>query len=235
MNEQLQLHPAVVRLVDQAANLVFVQKDEMLTSNPLALRDALLTYICHDSTLPCAGGASCLRADLVSALFAYTEWDNHQRWKSKYWRNACLLKAYGMFKNIVSYMLKMASENSPKFVIYSGHDYTLQYLSVALGISNEHASLMYASRLVIEVYKNEGHSGPNGFYFKLLVNGRDVTREISFCHSPEVVDFDGKVTTFCKVEDIVRFIHDDYFSGLNVTNFKDACYVHREKNEERYV
>lgn len=237
VKEQLHLHPAVVRLVRQAAALVFEQQDEILTSNPLALRDALLTYVCHDSTLPCIGSTTCLRADHVSALFAYTEWDNHQRWKSKYWRNACLLKAYGMFKNIVSNMLKMASESSPKMVIYSGHDFTLQYLSVALGISNEHASLQYASRLVIEVYKNEGLSitGPKGYYFKLLVNGKDVTKEMSFCHNPENYNYNGKNSVFCRVEDIVRFIHDDYFSGLNFTNFKDACYVHKDKNEEKFV
>lgn len=223
-------------MVHELSSLVFEQTDEALISNPLALRDALLTYVCHDATLPCINSKFCLKADQVSALFAFTEWDNHQRWKNKNWRNACLLRAYGMFKNIVSYMLKMASESSPKLVIYSGHDYTLQYLSVALGISNEHASLQYASRLVIEVYKNEdlSQSGPNGYYFKLLVNGKDVTKEISFCHKPEYED-NGMNSVFCRVEDIVRFIHDDYFSGLNVTNFKDACYVHKDKSEERYI
>lgn len=131
----------------------------------------------------------------------------------------------------------MASESSPKLVIYSGHDYTLQYLSVALGISNEHASMQYASRLVIEVYKNEGmsQSGPNGYYFKLLVNGKDVTKEIMFCRNVEFIDNDGKKTAFCRVEDIVRFIHDDYFSGLNVTNFKDACLLYKDKTDEKYL
>lgn len=237
VKEQLHLHPAVVRLVRQAATLVFEQPDEALVSNPLALRDALLTYICHDAVLPCASSSACLRSDHVSALFAYTEWDNHQRWKSKHWKNGCLLKAYGLFKNIVSYMLKMASEPSPKVVIYSGHDYTLQYLSIALGISKEHASLQFASRLVIEVYQNEGlsHTGPKGFYFKLLANGKDVTKEMTFCRNAETVYPNGKKSLFCRMEDIVRFIHDDYFSGLNVTNFKDACLVHKEKTDERFV
>lgn len=127
-------------------------------------------------------------------------------------------------------MLKMASESSPKLVVYSGHDFTLQYLSVALGISNERASMQYASRLVIEVYQNVGVSqDPKGYYFKLLVNGKDVTKEITFCRNLEYVKYDGLETAFCRVEDIVRFIHDDYFSSLNVTNYKDACYLHKEK------
>lgn len=224
-------------MVNDVSSIVFEQSDDALNSNPLALRDALLTYICHDATLPCVNSKHCLKADQVSALFAYTEWDNHQRWKNKNWRNACLLRAYGMFKNIVSYMLKMASETAPKIVIYSGHDYTIQYLTVPLGISTKHASLQYASRLVFEIYKNEDISlnGPNGYYFKLLVNGRDVTKEISFCHKPAVYEEAGKKNIFCRVEDIVRFIHDDYFSGLNVTNFKDSCFIHKEKTDERYV
>lgn len=92
------------------------------------------------------------------------------------------------------------------------------------------------------MYQNEGqsHTGPKGFYFKLLVNGKDVTKEMAFCRNFEVVPRIGngeqrKPSYFCRMEDIVRFIHDDYFAGLNVTNFKDACLVHKEKDSEQYV
>lgn len=118
------------------------------------------------------------------------------------------------------------SSDSPSFVLYSGHDHTLEQLAAALGLANDPLLLRYAARLVFEVYQNleEPHNGAGVVYFRLLANGRDVTNQISFCKQL-VVQSTSEV--LCKIEDIVRFLHDDYFASLNSTNFKDACLVRK--------
>lgn len=76
---------------------------------------------------------------------------------------------------------------------------------------------------MFEVYqKNNDSSDGKEIYFRLLSNGKDVTRQIGFCRNIITLD---KTIYLCKIEDIVRFLHDDYFTSLNVTNYKDACVV----------
>lgn len=108
--------------------------------------------------------------------------------------------------------------------MYSGHDHTLEQLSTALGLQNDPLLLRYAARIVIEVYHDnrDPQNGARDVYFRILTNGRDVTKQVSFCK--DIVNVQRKMA-LCKIEDIVRFIHDDYFSQLNFTNFKDACVV----------
>lgn len=147
---------------------------------------------------------------------------NDQKWRNRYWQKFCLLKSYGLIKNIVQQMLKIVSGNSPSFVLYSGHDHTLEQLAATLGLASDPLLLRYAARLVFEVYQNleEPHNGVGVVYFRLLSNGRDVTNQIDFCKQL-IVQSSNEV--LCKIEDIVRFLHDDYFTSLNSTNFKDAC------------
>lgn len=125
-------------------------------------------------------------------------------------------------------MLHMMSDTGPFFVFYSGHDSTMEQLCSALGLRYDSGLLRYGARVVFEVYQENDEGRRNtakGVYFRLLTNGKDVTRQVKFCK--DIISVDNKVN-LCKIEDIVRFLHDDYFSGLNVTNFKDACVVKTE-------
>lgn len=94
----------------------------------------------------------CVRPEQVTSLFAYTEWEERLYVKSQSLKRSCLLRAYGLLRSVVGYLLKMVSEGKPRIVIYSGHDKTLQYLTGALGVIAETAAPHYASRLVIEVW-----------------------------------------------------------------------------------
>lgn len=98
----------------------------------------------------------------------------------------------------------------------------MEQLSSTLGLTNDPLLLRYASRIVFEVYqKNEqATSGAGLMYFRLLSNGKDITTQIGFCKR---ITVQSSSEVLCKIEDIVRFIHDDYFVSLNSTNFKDAC------------
>lgn len=111
-------------------------------------------------------------------------------------------------------------------MVYSGHDHTLEQLSAALGLKNDPFLLRYAARLIFEVYEENNQQGDaKGIYFRLLTNGKDVTKQINFCK--HCISIDSKMN-LCKIEDIVRFLHDDYFTSFNVTNYKDACIPKRK-------
>lgn len=159
-SSHLKSHPAVLKLVRSASAIVYEFYDKKLSVEPNSLRDALLTYVCHDSRLPCLESETsspniCVRAEQVTGLFAYTEWEARQYSKSPSLKKACLLRSYGLIRNIVSHLLRIISEKKPKIVLYSGHDKTIQYLTAALGIISEATvSANYASRLIIEVYRS---------------------------------------------------------------------------------
>ncbi|XP_022203174.2 2-phosphoxylose phosphatase 1 [Nilaparvata lugens] len=244
LSGRLKSHPAVAKLVRSSASVVYEMTDKHLSSDPYALKDALLTYVCHNARLPCSDLYSpsdvCVRTEHVTGLFAYIEWETRQHPKSASLKRVCLLRAYGLLKNIVVNMLRIMSEKKPKIVVYSGHDKTILYLATALGIvSDTTSSPHYASRFVIEVYRNNdsstmSESGPMGsdYYFRAVYNGKDLTQRIHFCRSTSASDSPApsesaqKKPALCPVESIIRFLHDDYFSSFNVTNLKDACIIH---------
>ncbi|XP_018577324.1 2-phosphoxylose phosphatase 1 [Anoplophora glabripennis] len=223
ISHQLRSHPAVANLADTTGKSLFSTNAEQgpLGSDPHAVRDALLSFVCHKSGLPCESPLNCIKRQNVVGIFAYTDWVNYQKWRNTYWKRYCLLKSYGLIRHIVQQMLHMVSNNGPYLVLYSGHDHTLEQLATALGLHNDPFLLRYAARIIFEVYQdNRESNNAKGIYFRLLSNGKDVTKQISFCKN--FVSVDAK-TNLCKIEDIVRFLHDDYFSSLNVSNFKDAC------------
>ncbi|CAG4951493.1 unnamed protein product [Colias eurytheme] len=185
----------------------------------------------------------CIKKDHIMSLFAYLEWSYRQDVKNINNRRRSLLIAYGLIHNIVQNMIRMISENKPKFVVYSGHDKTLQALILALGLNNyQHYNIQYAARMIFEVYRKKDlrdefkftkrKAVAQDFYFRVVYNGEDVTNKLSFCRNRQivemkVVDPNDDTNTFntylCPIENIVRFIHDDYFAAFNVSNYKDAC------------
>lgn len=114
-------------------------------------------------------------------MFAYIEWETRQYSRMVNMRRSHLLKAYGLLKRLVSSLLSSVSDNAPRLSIYSGHDYTLRYLAVTLGIyTDATASPIYASRFIIEV--SRGRVGAR------LDNNEDNHNE-PFCVSAHVIFF----------------------------------------------
>lgn len=174
----------------------------------------------------------CVETSHIEELMSYTQWQGVNEAKHKLTRQQGLLRAYGLMRSIVGFMLKIISGDKTKFVLYSGHDRTMQFLISALGLNtealNQSYHIPYASRMAFEIYKSESGNGDlSEYFFRVVSNGRDVTRLIEFCEGGRslriVKDSRGNKADLCPVENIIRFIHDDYFSTLNATNFKDAC------------
>lgn len=173
---------------------------------------------------------NCIEQSHIEMLLSYT---NAYEIKESINRNKITeraLRAYGLIRNIVSYMLKMISGDKVKFVLYSCHDQTLQFVLAALGLLEQSSYVPYASRFAFEVYKSDKNSQ---HYYRSIYNGKDVTKLISFCvdgKSLRVKRGRAFEAFLCPIENIIRFIHDDYFSIMNATNFKDACLPQTDRN-----
>lgn len=150
-SKRLKSHPAIAKLIEEIASIVYTMSDRTFSKDPHYMKDALLTYICHNSPLPCSA-SKCLHLEHVTRVFSYIDWDIRQFAKSIQRYKFSLLAAYGFLKNIISYLLKIVSNENPKFILYSAHDKTIQYVLTALGItSNDAVSPPYTSRTIFEV------------------------------------------------------------------------------------
>ncbi|KAM7351327.1 2-phosphoxylose phosphatase 1 isoform 2-T2 [Cochliomyia hominivorax] len=175
----------------------------------------------------------CIESHHVSTLMSFANFQSTREVHHSYYKRIGLMRAYGMIRHIVSYMLRMISGDRTKFVLYSGHDWTLQYLTAALGIQTDNTFIAYAARLAFEVYKSEAHTD---YYFRVVYDGHDVTKQIDFCEGGKSLrvtrDSRGNKADLCPIENIIRFLHEDYFGPLNATNFKDACILQQQKPNE---
>lgn len=192
--------------------------------DPYILRDSIMTYVCHGSPLP-HHRDDFVTTDDVGQLFNYVDWDLERYAKHGLLRKYGLLKSYGLALNVATNLLKIVSEGKPRLVLYSGHDLTAQYLLAALGVLNaQTVSPHYASRLVFEIYRNNTVDSVypgRDFYFRVIFNGKDVTRLVSFCKGS--VGSWQDLVYLCPIESAIRFIHDDYFTLFNASNYKEAC------------
>lgn len=221
--KRLKSHMAIENMLKRMHNIVHLMFSSVRV-DPYLLRDSIMSYVCHGAPLPC-NRDNCVTVDDVVQLFTYLDWDLEHYAKHESLRKYGLLKSYGFALNLAMNLLKMVSEGKPRLVLYSGHDLTAQYLLAALGILNvETMSPHYASRLVFEVYRNNtiNTSYPGrDFYFRVIFNGKDVTQFVLFCNG----GWQDRVY-LCPIESAIRFIHDDYFTIFNASNYKEACNMH---------
>ncbi|XP_063695470.1 2-phosphoxylose phosphatase 1 [Culicoides brevitarsis] len=168
----------------------------------------------------------CIDQSQVDTIMSFTRYQGTKDIRSKDNRDLGLLRAYGLMRELNAAMLRMISGDKVKFVLYSAHDRTIQNLASALGVFLDVPFIPYATRMNFEVYKSEKDTQ---FYFRVVYNGQDITNQISFCEGGRSLRVNrgirGSKADLCPIENIIRFIHDDYFQNMNATNFKDACQV----------
>lgn len=170
----------------------------------------------------------CIEQAQIDAVMTFTRWQGAKDSLNRDHQNLGLLRAYGLVRQIMGYMLRMTSGEKVKFVLYSAHDRTIQNVAAALGLTLDVPFIPYATRMNFEVYKSEKDTQ---YYFRLIYNGLDITNQIHFCEGGRSLRISrgrGNKADLCPIENIIRFIHDDYFQPLNATNFKDACFIQKE-------
>lgn len=168
----------------------------------------------------------CINQSHIDSIMAFSRWQETINAANQDTQHLSMLRAYGLIRQLTSYILKMISGDKTKLILFSAHDKTLKNLGTALGISFDVPFIPYASRIIFEVYKSDKDTQ---FYFRALFNGVDITNTIKFCEGEKSLRVSRGIRKnkgdLCPIENIIRFIHDDYFQSLNATNFKDACYV----------
>ena len=144
-------HPGVLELIEKLSTIVKDGPGSPDIVNPVAMRDALMTYTCHSHKLPCYEGV-CVQPEDVSSIISYEEWESKQK-KSRAKNKASKLRSYGLLKDLANYVDTMMRDGKPKVALFSAHDKTINYLLTSLG-ATVYQMPHYASRLIIEVYKN---------------------------------------------------------------------------------
>lgn len=226
-------HPGVVDLVAKLSSLVKDGPGSPDIVSPAVMRDALLAYTCHGHKLPCKDGM-CVQSEDLSSIISYEEWETKQR-KSRAKYKSSKLKTYGLLKEMLRSMDTMMRDGKPKAVLFSGHDKTLSFILESLGVPFFQLP-HYASRIIFEVYRNNSFKVKNGqyrqsYYFRVIYNGKDVTKFLSFCTVQAVSHFTGgngvrTTINLCPVADLDNYIRaNNYFAEFNATTFKGACSI----------
>ena len=78
---------------------------------------------------------------------------------------------------------KSRDKTKLKFILYSAHDSTVTPLLLNLGVHDRNKWTPYATRLVIELWRDTTSSQDSiePLYFRVLVNGKAVTSKMKFC------------------------------------------------------
>ncbi|KAA0189236.1 hypothetical protein HAZT_HAZT001638 [Hyalella azteca] len=236
-------HPGVMDLLERLSAIVKEGPGAPDITHPGAMRDALLVYACHGHALPCVGGV-CVQAEDVSSIISYEEWERRQK-KSKAKHKASKLRAYGLLKDIAQTMDTMMRDGKPKFVLYSGHDKTLNYLLDSLSLP-AYQLPNYASRIIFEVYKNSSFKSTsemyrNSFYFRIIYNGKDITKFLPFCSVKIISHYTSannvlNAVNLCPITSFDNFLRaSNYFAVFNATNFKSACTLEKTSGALRQI
>ena len=165
------------------------------------LVENLLVHMCHKKKLPCHESGSCLDMALAYRLLEYADWTIEHKYTTT---NSILMMQPFMYNSVLKKMFeaidKLASgkHDYNKFLLYFAHDSTLTPLMTLLGIPPK-KWVPYASRLVIELWKEKVSSNPvdsvgfGPFYIRILFNGQGWTGKLPL---PE--------TSFALVKDLVK-------------------------------
>jgi len=177
--------------------------------------DVTMTHYCHG--LP----ADCLEPLFVRDVFDVIEEAGRLAVSSEAYRRLARLKVQPLLYEIAHRMNRQSHDISlPKFVLYSGHDSTIEPLAAVIGVSNGNWP-RYASRLVFEFYARTKAAGTDTVAgIRVLYNGKDVTGQLPFCKG-----ITSKLEpSVCPLKAFLDFVNDSKFSGgPGETGYNEAC------------
>jgi 2-phosphoxylose phosphatase len=162
--------------------------------------DVSMTHFCHHMT------PNCLGTSLARDVFDVMKDSGRHALFDEQYQHICRLKMQPLLYEIAH---RMTSSQSHRFVLYSGHDSTIEPLADVLGVSDGRWP-RYASRLIFELYlKWDTVSTVRKYYVRILYNGRDVTDSVSFCKGQLVDGTPG----LCPLDMFIKFVEQDQYNG----------------------
>ena len=106
-----------------------------------------------------------------------------------------------------------------KFILYSAHDSTVTPLLLNLGVHDRNKWTPYATRVVIELWRDTTSSQDSiePLYFRVLVNGKAVTSKMKFCGEAL---FKGEL---CPVRELITWLSAGKGAKGMDDNYQSLC------------
>ncbi len=205
--------PNVRRAYKQITD-VFDISEYDLPFGPSTILSTVLINICHGLPLPgfnnkCIPPRSIL--DLVTFL---TENGRHHQ-EAKQFKSLMTLKMIPLVQTIYESIVGLhKNTTNMRFILYSGHDTTVDPLMTVLGIADG-TWPRYATRIVIETYSKIVDE-QRQYFQRYLLNGVDVTLRIVFCKNVTKVAHGP----LCPLQKLKDFLHHIY---PNSAMYSEQC------------
>jgi len=179
--------------------------------------DVMMGHYCHGLALGCLG------ASFVRDVFDVISDAGRLAVSDVRYKRLARLKVQPLLYEIAHRMERQShffNSLLPKFVLYSGHDSTIEPLAAAIGVSNG-AWPRYASRLVFELYAPSKEAGSDTVAgIRVLHNGKDVTSHVSFCKAAA----SHVAFSICPLKAFLDFVNDRQFAGgPGESGYSEAC------------
>ncbi|RWS15721.1 2-phosphoxylose phosphatase 1-like protein [Dinothrombium tinctorium] len=180
-SDAIQSHKPTNDLMIKLRKFVAAPNDTLLFTSLESLLDAYMSYVCHDSNVPCSLDTNqCASIEDLHHLIASLDHMYDQLASMQYFQHLNLLKMSGFFQQIISHFNNLTQKvNVHKFILYSGHDITLIPMLSVLNLFDGKIP-SYASRLIFETYDSQA---TNESYLRIIYDGTDVTRSSDVCVS----------------------------------------------------
>ena len=114
---------------------------------------------------------------------------------------------------------KSRDKTKLKFILYSAHDSTVTPLLLNLGVHDRNKWTPYATRVVIELWRDTTSSQESiePLYFRVLVNGKAVTSKMKFCGEAL---FKGEL---CPVRELITWLSAGKGAKGMDDNYQSLC------------
>jgi hypothetical protein len=185
---------------------------------PSHIMDVSMVHLCHNQLLPVGPSGQCMKPWAISNVYDLLAQNGLQQLKE--FTGIAKLKFQPLFHEMAERMLQQVMGKSPlRFVLYSGHDTTIEPIAAALNFSGGIWS-PYASRIVFELYgPDAGSTESSAHLIRVLYNGNTVTQHIPFCKNKMVDAFLG----LCPLDHFIKYVRKDYLAEYGASNYLQAC------------
>ena len=188
------------------------------------LMDIGMVHVCHKHILPSnsKNDRKCTESWAVRDVHDIIQDNGRKQAKTVEFQKIAKLKYLPLLKEITKRLEEQSrGSNNLKFVLYSGHDSTINPLAIALNFS-EGLWPSYASRIVIELYKlkkGQQASNTDEVFVKFLFNGMSVGKEMDFCKRYIVPNSD-----LCPLNVFIQYV-DNILEEMFETSYTSACKI----------
>lgn len=232
-----QLHPEVMakrktmKVIDHFADVFNIPVGKVPKLSHLY--DFSMVHVCNKVPLPGITDIKekkqqCVEPWAVQDMYDIIQGNGENHAKNVQYQTIARLRSLPLLDEINNRMIKQGGGDTDlKFVLYSGHDSTINALAVALNFTDGRWP-PYASKIVLELYKGL-KSEPSGsdLFVRVLYNGKIVTNSMEFCKGHIVSKGVGEHSGLCPFHVFQSYIEKDILRDMpQDSTYDSACKLH---------